>query len=113
MRRHVRIRRHRRRELEMLAEHSRLPVGRIRVPRVHWHVGLRSRDRSLRWWRRRRPSLLFLLDRRAGSKLPGPTLTVSLGVHEQVAVAVQVVTDTRRPALRLALEPEVRILQFQ
>lgn len=76
---------------------------------------LGRRHRCLRWlrWRRRRTSLLLLLDRRARAKLPGPALAISLGVHEQMAIAIEVVPHTGCPSFCLALEAEVWILQFQ
>ena len=45
--------------------------------------------------------------------MPGPSFAVSFGVHEQMAVAVEIVPYTGRPSFRLAFEPEIGVLEFQ
>lgn len=81
----------------------------------HWvHILLGSRHRRLSLRRRRRwTSLFLLLNRRTRAKLPGPALAVSLGVHKEVAIAIEIVPYTRRPSFCLTLEAEIWIFQLQ
>ena len=87
-----------------------------RVPlriRLRWQV-LRRRDTGGFWQRRRRrTTLLLLVDRGAWDNLPRPSLAITFRVHEQMGIAVEVVTNAGSPALGFALEAEVRILQFE
>lgn len=102
----------------LLIAHVRSNPGLIRIRvRRRGHVVLlgvvgRGRRRLGRRWRRW-PPFLLLLDRRAWTQLPRPSLAISFRMHEEVAVPIQVMPHARRPALRLTLEPEIRILQLE
>lgn len=116
----VRIQRSRRGKLKVLVGHVRRRRRRQRRVSVRMidhrrHRGMdRAHDgrRRLRRWRRW-TSLLLLLDRGTGTKLPRPSLSISLSMHEKVCVSIQVMTDTRCPTLSFALEAEIRIFQLQ
>ena len=111
----VRIRRHRWKLVLLIPEmgwHA-LWIGIVLARRRHVMLRTNCSIRRLGWWRRRGPSLLLFLDRRARTKLPGPSFPVSLSMHKQVAITIKIVPYTGRPAFCFALEAEIRVFELE